>query len=288
MKKSTIIFITGNIVVLLIPIVFLLALRFKINAGDIIDLRAQEEAQYKRAPLSVINDIELHSRKGAIKLSVNINDSLSRISMDTSVYKYVKFSVVGNKLIVNYDFKKDSIDNFISDINNPEKEFSPEEKNIYIHLKSNINNVLAIGGTVSLELLNDEKRINDLNVTCKWGHFEFQAPFIKDTSSAENNNQELPVEVVAEYEYEDAAATSESASIDYNYNHTLNLNLLYNSDATFSRFESIKTLNLNLKESSQQNLDDEIEIPNFNLRIDKESSYMVDVNRLKYINIIYQ
>lgn len=287
MKKSTIIFIAGNIVVLLIPIVFLLALRFKINAGDIIDLRAQEEAQYKRASLGIINDIELNSRKSAIKLDVVINDSLSRISMDTSTYKYVKFRVVGNKLIVNYDFKKDSIDNFIPDVNNPEKEFSPEEKHVSVHLKSNINNVLAIGGTVTLELINDEKRINDLNVTCKWGHFEFQAPYIKDTSNLDNINNEQPVEVVEEYEYEDAVTTSESTYSNYNYNHSLNVNLFYNSEVSFRQFGSIKTLNLNLKESSQQNLD-EIEIPNFNLRIDKESSYMVDVNRLKYINIIYQ
>lgn len=58
MKKSTLLFILGNVVILLIPIFLFMTLVFKINTGDVINL--QPEKEYEN--ISLIKKIEINGK----------------------------------------------------------------------------------------------------------------------------------------------------------------------------------------------------------------------------------
>ena len=63
MKKSFGIFVIGNIIVMTIPLILVIALRAKISAGDIIDPRKFEKLKNKDIDLSKVNEFEFLSDK---------------------------------------------------------------------------------------------------------------------------------------------------------------------------------------------------------------------------------
>ncbi len=277
MKKSTLLYIALNVVIMLTPILFIIGLRYKIQTGQVVDLKAQAAARYKNIAFADIHEIEVSSshEEHRLTLLINVMDSVNNMELDTSTYKYITYSFKGGKLLLHYDFEKDSLDNLktLKEIEEEDEVYGDYEKNesphrnITLYVKSNITNVKSLNAIVTLSLENEEKLINDLSVYCDYSTLNLHAPYIIDPKENEDEDEE-------------------DNNIPYTFNHHLSLQLHDYSNADLSYFGYIKTFDLELKDESTIN--DYIPTETFNLAIDKESVYMIDVNDLDEVKIKYE
>jgi hypothetical protein len=271
MKKSTLLYIGLHVGILLIPYLLLSAVRYKIATGDIIDTKARQAAAYTIKSFSDIHEIEVSSSDSEhdLILKINIIDSVNTIEMDTSTAKYVSYAVVGDKLVLHYDYLKDSLDNLKTpeELEEESRLYAAEERNyrsVTLYLKSNLTKLTAIKSHVTIDMDNDEKLINDLEIHCQRSYVNVLAPYLVKRN----------------------AETGEEEDIPYTFNHHLTLHLLDYSDAQLQYFGYIEKFDLELKDESK--FAEHIPTGAFNLAIDKQSTYMMDVNDLDQVKIKYE
>jgi len=272
MKKSSILYWGMHVLILLIPFFFLSALRFKIATGDIVDLIAQEAAGQEVHKLPVIHTVEVSNSavttESMLGLKIILSDSLQQIKLDTTSAKYISYKVVGDKLIIVYDFKKDSIEENQHKQEGHHKEsarydYSDNERRVVrVYLQSNLTNITARRTNVYINLLNDEKRINDLDLFCYAGSISVTAPEIWEEE------------------------VTSRKKVLYNFEHRLGLHLFERSSATLENFGYIKQYDLELKGGST--MEEFFHTGAFNLTIDKKSVYRIDVNDLDQVKIKYE
>lgn len=260
MKKSTLLFILGNVVILLIPIFLFITLAFKINTGDLIDLKPEKEQEN----ISIIKKIEINGKDKKIHLDIVLDDNLNCIEIDSVDEKYVTYQIIDEKLIFNYDYQKDSIDNF--DLES-DRYFRSKSKYITVYSNNPIYEIYTKGTILNLSLIDNPKFLNDLSIECISSKLDLSAPYLGNR-------------------------LRESCH-PYVFNYKLDLKFSQRSKIQLKCFGKIKELNLELNKCRGVSYDDfliygrKIEIPTFNLNIDKASSFKIDVNDLKDININY-
>ncbi len=275
MKKSTVLYLLLNVVIMLIPLLCLSALSYKIRTGDVIDIKAQEASFFKHVTLPTgFHELEVSSSDPLHRISVDVRvvDSVNTLTMDTTTYKYITYKLSDGKLQIHYDYKKDSLDNYDSTTKLQVVEYDDEDREQYkssreviVYVKSNVTKINASSSYVTLDLddADNGKLINDLDVFCDYSNFNFNAPYHTE-------------------EDEDGS----TRTILYAFPHRLNMKLINASDANLHNFYYLKNLNLELKNGSKIN--DYFSTEEFNLTVDKKSIYLIDVNELKNVKIKYE
>ncbi|MDB5257611.1 MAG: hypothetical protein JWM14_2306 [Chitinophagaceae bacterium] len=274
MRKSTILYITLNVVIMLLPILLLSALRYKIKTGDVVDLKAQEAARFTHKTLSDVYELEVtgSSNRHSISVNVNIMDSINTIGTDTTTYKYITYKLSGNKLSIHYDYEKDSLDNPVNKedgetvvVADYEEYDATPDRSITIYLKSNLKKINALNSRVVVYLDSNATLINDLSVVCDGSPFTLNAPYLTKPSEDEPGEDDV---------------------ILFDFPHYLHLNLNHNSTAELNHFGVIKKMDLDLRNGSS--ITNYYPLGEFNLTIDKHSSYFIDVNNLDQVKIKYE
>lgn len=197
-----------------------------------------------------------------IHLDIVFDDNLNCIEIDSVDKKYVTHQIIDEKLIFNYDYYKD-----YQDIADSEKRSYVKTKYIKLYLNNPIYKIYTKETELNLSLIDDSTFLNDLSIECIASELTLLAPYLK------------------------------TKGVFYDFNYKLNMKLSQNSQVNFSHFKRIKELNLELKECRNIRTDvftchgrrksEEIDIPTFNLSIDKMSKFMMDVNELRKVNINY-
>ncbi|MDF2454081.1 MAG: hypothetical protein K0R51_74 [Cytophagaceae bacterium] len=276
MKKSTVLYLLLNVVIMLIPLLCISALSYKIRTGDVIDVKAKEASYFKHITLpNGFHELEVSSNNPVHRVSVDVRvmDSVNTLTMDTTTYKYITYKLSGDKLLIHYDYTKDSLDNYDSTLTAQVVEYDEDgeetdvrsDREVIVYVKSNVTKINASFAYVTLDLddAGNGKLINDLDVFCDYAKFNFNAPYRTE---------------------EDEDGTTRT--ILYAFQHRLNLKLINYSDADLRHFSYLKKLNLELKKGSKIN--DYFPTEEFNLTVDKESIYLIDVNELKNVKIKYE
>lgn len=280
MKKSTLLYLLLNVLIMLIPLVCISALSYKIKTGDVVDVKALEASYYKNINLpSGFSELEVTSSHPLhpISVVVNVMDSVNTLRTDTSSYKYISYSLSDGKLKIHYDFLKDSLDKLRSnphviarDYDNYESDYAeaPESRatrEVIVYVKTNLTKVNTVFSEVTVDLddVDNGRLINDLDVTCDYSAFSLNAPYRSE-------------------EAEDGS----SKTILIPFPHRLNMKLMNASSANLHNFSYLKRLDLELTNGSK--IDGSFSKEEFNLTIDKKSSYYIDVNELDKVKINYK
>jgi hypothetical protein len=266
MKKSTLLFIVGNVLVLIVPMILMLSVRFKINHGDIVDIKAEHEAESKKAILPKFDNVELNSKYGAISLIINM-DTLNKISIDTGDYKYIKYKIKDNTLVVDYDFVQDSLDHPDIARQIQKNRVRGEEESIgfirelRVHINSELKKIVGNRGRITVNLSRGALQKNDIEIAVNNSIFTLGAP-----SELDNN-----------YDYDANSFSVPCDSIPYKVKVTLN-NSSFDANLNYIKDLNIESRNSNIN-IYNMNFD------HYDLKLDDNTTSTIDVSKLRKMNI---
>jgi hypothetical protein len=270
MKKSTLIFITGNVLVMSMSIVLMLGLRFKINRGDIIDIRAEHEAETKKEKFEDIERIELNSTNRLVTLSIYM-DTTNEISIDTGDYKYLSYTIKNKTLVINYNFNKDSIENYIPGKKDDEIQgyeddsYNGSIRNVRLIIKTGLKSIKLDQGKALLHLSKKTPQRNDIEISQKGSHFEFVGTQDNDYT------YESDLEIAPANERWDSLDCNVKVSMS---DSELEASLSYVKNLEIeSRNSKIRTYNINFAR--------------YDLKLDENTETFVNIAKLKKMNITY-
>ena len=266
MKKSTLLFIVGNILVLSVPIIFMMALRFKINRGEVIDIKAEFEAQTKKEKLVKFDTVELNSKYDGVYLSIYM-DTINKISIDTGDYRYVSYKIKDNTLVIDYDFVKDSLDH-------PEirKELQKSRtlgndenigfrRSVSLFINSSLKKIKLNNGSAGLTMDKINLQNNDLEIIASKGDFTFEVPDYNDIDY-ESNSPAIPCD-----------------SIPFKIKANLNKSN-FSANLRYVKQLEIESRNSDINTYS-------MDFNHYDLKLDDKTTSYIEVTKLRKINIQY-
>jgi hypothetical protein len=264
MKKSTLIFIIGNIVVLTIPIWLIVGLSFKISNGSLIDREAIRNAEIKSDSLKDIENIQINSRHKAITIYISRKeDNYSRMEMDTVDAKYIGYRKIGNTLVIDYDLHKDSLDN-ATDENTNSNGFAGINRTIGLSLNTDLKKIKLREAIMIYNLSSDFAIGRDLDIIADNSEFEMR----KSSGEYYSKNRNY---------YDEGSRYNDPIS----YGITAKLsNSIFDINLAFVKKLKIESRNSILKIY-------DLDFDSFDLKIDNESPLSVDVSRFKKMKIGY-
>ncbi len=282
MKKSTLLFIIGNILVLLTPLVFMVGLRFKINNGEVVDIKAEHDAQTKKAKVSEIENVEVNGTNKLVSLFI-YRDSINEITMDTSDYKYLSYKITGKTLVVNYDYVKDSIENYIQKKKGNKSESEESEPDTYkgqirsmkLFMTSGLRSIKLKNSTATIYLSKRWPLDNDIEIMEDYSSFEF-------AKSQDGNNYNYNYDeesYVSDYDATRVHEAPDWDSIPYRVKV-----FLKDSDID-TELSYVKTLEIEARNSAIRTHD--INFNRYDLKLDEYSTTYVDISKLRKMNITY-
>ncbi len=254
MKKSTLLFIGGNLLVLLIPILFMLGLRFKINQGDVVDSKAERDAQTKKFTLPLIENVVLKSAYKIISLEIRL-DTINQLRIDTGDYKFVTHKLKDKTLFIDYDYVKDSINRKVGAIE--DRTF----RKVYLHLNKGFKTIKLDQGQASVYLSKATTLENDIEVVAKNSDFS-----IHTASQADDF-------------YDSSGNPTRWDSIPFKIKATL-LNSEFEAELRYVKKLEIKAENSIIKTY-------EIDFYKYDLTIDKYSTTNIEISKLRKMRINY-
>lgn len=312
MKKSSLVFLFGNIFILTIPFLFIGALSHKITNKDYVDVKAEREARERASSIvSVlnpdINAIEMDGKLAYMELIINVNDSVNSITMDTSTARYVSFKTVGKRIVLQYDFVQDSIDNYRPLDTDEYYYLACHKKDIYISLTNTCTSAILKNVSLTMNLGLGKKLTEDINISCDNASFKVNSPKKTFRRKFELTNRHYRYE--GEYAINDESNEDSVITYPAKFDKTLHLKL-YNNSLFSSDMAYVKLLDLDMKNNTSINLytqgneeyeyeasESEYEPVNYqlgqeyghiNLKIDKSSNFFTNVNDLPKMTITYK